>query len=98
MSKYIIFSSIIFIIGMFGIFFSRKHLIIVLMALELLLLASNINFVVFSIFLDDICGQIYSLTILTIGATESAIGLALLLIFFRKDGSIQLNVLSYLKG
>lgn len=80
MSKYLILSSMLFIIGLLGLFLSRQtHLIIILMALEIILLSANINFVIFSIYFDDLLGQIYSLLILTIGAVESAIGLAILL-------------------
>jgi len=98
MSKFIILSSIVFIIGLFGMFLSRKHLIIILMALEILLLASNINFIIFSVYLDDMLGQIYSLLILTIGATESAIGLAILIVYYRLRGSIAIDTINALKG
>lgn len=98
MFKYLILSSALFIIGMFGMFLSRKNLITILMALELLLLSANINFVIFSIYLDDMLGQINSLLILTIGATESAIGLAILMLFYRLRGSISVDTIYALKG
>lgn len=98
MFKYLILSSALFIIGMFGMFLSRKHLIIILMALEILLLSANINFIVFSIYLDDMIGQVYSLLILTIGATESAIGLAILILYYRLRGSIAIDTINTLKG
>jgi NADH-quinone oxidoreductase subunit K len=98
MYKYLILSSALFIIGMFGMFLSRKHLIIILMALEILLLSANINFIIFSIYLDDMMGQIYSLLILTIGATESAIGLAILILYYRLRGSIAIDTINTLKG
>lgn len=98
MYKYLILSSALFIIGMFGMFLSRKHLIIILMALEILLLSANINFIIFSIYLDDMIGQIYSLLILTIGATESAIGLAILILYYRLRGSIAVDTINTLKG
>jgi len=80
MPTYLVLSSTVFIIGIFGMFLSRRHLIIILMSLELILLASNINFIIFSVYLDDILGQVYGLLILTIGAAESAIGLAILIV------------------
>jgi len=98
MSKYIILSSILFIIGMFGMFLSRKHLIIILMALEIILLSANINFIIFSIYFDDMMGQIYCLLVLTIGATESAIGLAILIVYYRLRGSIAVDTIYTLKG
>jgi len=98
MSSYVILSSILFIIGMFGMFLSRKHLIIILMALEILLLAANINFVIFSIYLDDLLGQVYCLIILTIGASESAIGLAILIVYYRLRGAISIDLIHVLKG
>lgn len=98
MFNYLILSSALFIIGMFGMFLSRKHLIIILMSLEILLLSANINFIVFSIYLDDMLGQIYSLLVLTIGATESAIGLAILIVYYRLRGAISVDLIYVLKG
>ncbi len=98
MIKYLILSSSLFIIGLFGMLLSRKHLIIILMALELLLLAININFTVCSIYHDDIVGQIYTLLILAVGATESAIGLALLIVYYRLRSSISIELITHLKG
>ncbi len=96
MVKFVVFSGIIFSIGVYGLL-ARKHLIITLMSLELILLASTLNFIVFSIYLDDILGQIYGLLIFTIGATESAIGLALIVLYYRLRGTIMMD--SYaLKG
>jgi len=83
---------------MFGMFLSRKHLIIILMALEIILLSANINFIIFSIFFDDMIGQIYCLLVLTIGATESAIGLAILIVYYRLRGSIAVDTIYTLKG
>jgi len=94
----ILISLIIFIIGISGMFFSRKHIIIILISLELLLLSININFVIFSIFLDDFLGQIFALIILGVAAAESALGLAILIIYYRLRGSISIDVLSLLKG
>jgi len=97
MPTYLVLSSTIFIIGIFGMFLSRRHLIIILMSLELILLASNINFIIFSVYLDDILGQVYGL-ILTIGAAESAIGLAILIVYYRLRGSISVDIINVLKG
>jgi NADH-quinone oxidoreductase subunit K len=98
MSGYLIVSTLLFIIGIFGMFLSRKHIIIVLISLELIYIALSINFVVFSIFLDDILGQIYCLLILTVAAAESALGLALLIIYYRLRGGISVDLISLLKS
>lgn len=98
MSKYLILSVILIIISMIGLFVTRKHLIIMLMSLELLLLASSLNFIIFSLFIDDILGQIYCFLIFTVGAAESAIGLALVITFYRVRGSISSELIKYLKG
>lgn len=99
MSKYLFLSSMLFIIGLLGLFLSRQtHLIIILMALEIILLSANINFIIFSIYFDDLLGQIYSLLILTIGAVESAIGLAILIVYYRLRGSIAVDMIYTLKG
>ena len=82
---------IVFFIGLIGIILNRKNILIVIMSIELLLLAVNLNFAVFSIYLDDITGQIFIIFILTIAATESAIGLAIITVFFRLKNSIDLE-------
>jgi NADH-quinone oxidoreductase subunit K len=82
---------IVFFIGLIGIILNRKNILIVIMSIELLLLAINLNFAVFSIYLDDIIGQIFIIFILTIAATESAIGLAIITVFFRLKNSIDLE-------
>jgi NADH-quinone oxidoreductase subunit K len=82
---------IVFFIGLIGIILNRKNILIVIMSIELLLLAVNLNFAVFSIYLDDIMGQIFIIFILTIAATESAIGLAIITVFFRLKNSIDLE-------
>ena len=82
---------ILFIIGLAGIIFNRKNILIIIMSIELLLLSINLNFAAFSIYLDDIIGQIFVLFILTIAATESAIGLAIITVFYRLKNSIQLE-------
>jgi NADH-quinone oxidoreductase subunit K len=81
-----------------GLFLTRKHIILLLLSIELIFLAINFNFIVFSVFLDDLVGQFYSLCVITIAAAESAIGLAILVIFFKLRGSISLDVINYLKG
>ena len=83
---------------MFGIFLNRKNIIIILMSIELILLAVNINFVSFSFFLGDLTGQIFSLFILTVAAAEAAIGLAILVCFFRNKGSIAVDDANVMKG
>jgi NADH-quinone oxidoreductase subunit K len=84
-------TSIVFFIGLIGIVFNRKNILIIIMSIELLLLAVNLNFAALSIYLDDIVGQIFVLFILTIAATESAIGLAIITVFYRLKNSIELE-------
>lgn len=79
-------------------FLSRKHVIIILISLELLLLSANFNFIVFSVFLDDLLGQIYSLMVLVLAASESAIALAIIIVYYRLRGGISVNLLNLLKG
>jgi NADH-quinone oxidoreductase subunit K len=98
MSYYLLISITLFLIGTFGMFFSRKHVIIILISLELILLASNINLVIFSIFLDDILGQIYAVLVLTVAAAESALGLAILIVYYRLRGGISIDLISLLKA
>ena len=88
----------LFLIGVFGIFLNRKNVIILLMSIELILLAVNINFVSFSYFLGDLTGQIFTLFILTVAAAEAAIGLAILVCFFRNKGSIAVEDVNVMKG
>jgi len=91
-------SMVLFLISMFGLFLLRRNLIIILMSIELLLLSVNFNFIVFSIYLDDIMGQIFTLVILTVAAAESSIGLAILVMYYRRKGIISINVLNNIKG
>ncbi len=91
-------SSIIFIIGILGIFLARKNIILVLICIEVMLIALNIFFVFFSIYLDDILGYFFSFFILTLAAAESAIGLAILIVFYRLNQSINIDFLSYIKA
>jgi NADH-quinone oxidoreductase subunit K len=95
---YLTLGAILFTIGVFGIFLNRKNVIIILMCIELMLLAVNINFVAFSAFMDDLAGQVFSMFILTVAAAEAAIGLAILVTFFRAKGSIAVEDISGLKG
>ncbi|HWQ38858.1 MAG TPA: NADH-quinone oxidoreductase subunit NuoK [Burkholderiales bacterium] len=98
LSHYLILGAILFAISIVGIFLNRKNVIILLMAIELMLLAVNLNFVAFSHFLDDIAGQVFVFFILTVAAAESAIGLAILVVLFRNVRSINVDDLDRLKG
>ena len=98
LENYLLLGAIIFTIGIVGIFLNRKNLIVILMCIELLLLAVNINLVSFSIFLNDINGQIFTLFILTVAAAEAAIGLAIIVVYFRNSGSIRVEEIEKLKG
>lgn len=98
MFSYIFLSSILFFFGVFGMFFSRKHIIVILLSLELILLSVDINFCIFSVFLDDLLGQIFALLILTVAAAESSIGLAILIIYYRLRGGISIDLISLLKS
>ena len=89
---------IIFTLGVFGIFVNRKNVIVILMSIELILLSVNINMVAFSVYLQNITGQIFTLFILTVAAAEAAIGLAILVVFFRNRGSIQVEDINSMKG
>ena len=95
---YLALASILFVIGIFGVFLNKKNIIIILMSIELMLLAVNINFVAFSSYLNDITGQIFSLLVLTVAAAEAAIGLAILVIYFRNKGSISVEDITEMKG
>ena len=98
LSHYLTVAAILFTIGIFGIFLNRKNLIVLLMAIELMLLAVNLNFVAFSYYLGDMAGQVFVFFILTVAAAESAIGLAILVVVFRNRNSINVEDLSSLKG
>ena len=98
LSHYLIFASILFTIGIFGIFLNRKNIIIILMSIELILLSVNINFVAFSSYLGDIFGQVFALFILTVAAGEAAIGLAILVVYFRNRGNINVENINAMKG
>jgi NADH-quinone oxidoreductase subunit K len=98
LTDYLIVSAALFAIGMAGILLNRKHLIVILMAIELILLAVNTNLIAFSHFLNDVNGEIFVFFILTVAAAEAAIGLALLVLLFRNRGTIDANELNSLKG
>ncbi len=98
LSHYLTVAAILFTLGVLGIFLNRKNVIVILMSVELILLAVNINLVAFSTFLDDITGQVFALFVLTVAAAEAAIGLAILVVFFRNRGSIAVEDVSSLRG
>ena len=98
LGHYLTVSAILFTIGIFGIFLNRKNVIVILMSIELILLAVNINLVAFSAFLGDIVGQVYALIVLTVAAAEAAIGLAILVVFYRIRGSIAVEDINLMKG
>jgi NADH-quinone oxidoreductase subunit K len=95
---YLVVAAILFTIGVFGIFVNRKNVIVILMSIELILLAVNINLVAFSVFLHDVVGQIYAMFVLTVAAAESAVGLAILVTFFRNRGDIAVDDASMMRG
>ena len=90
-TKYLFVAMVLFLLGLSGIFLNRKNIIILLMSIELMLLSINFNFIIFSIFLDDILGQLFALLVLTVAAAESAIGLAILVIYYRVRGTIAIE-------
>ena len=98
LGHYLSVAAILFTLGIFGIFLNRKNVIIILMSIELILLAVNINLVAFSSFLGDITGQIFAIFVLTVAAAEAAIGLAILVVYFRNRGSIAVEDVNLMKG
>jgi NADH-quinone oxidoreductase subunit K len=98
LSHYLTVGAILFTIGVFGIFLNRKNVIVILMSIELMLLAVNINFVAFSAFLGDLVGQIFVLLILTVAAAEAAIGLAIVVVYYRIRGSIAVDDINLMRG
>jgi NADH-quinone oxidoreductase subunit K len=95
---YLVVSAILFVMGVLGIFINRRNIIIILMAIELILLAVNINLVAFSAYLGDLSGQIFSMFVLTVAAGEAAIGLAILVIYFRGRGTVAVDDANRMKG
>jgi NADH-quinone oxidoreductase subunit K len=98
LAHYLTVAAILFTLGIFGIFLNRKNVIIILMSIELMLLSVNINFVAFSSFLGDLVGQVFAMFVLTVAAAEAAIGLAILVIYFRNRGTIAVADIDLLKG
>ena len=98
LTHFLILSSLLFVIGIGGIFLNRKNIINILMSIELMLLSVNINFVAFSAYLDNLLGQIFSLFILTIAAAEAAIGLAILVVYFRNRDTVAVEDVSQMRG
>jgi NADH-quinone oxidoreductase subunit K len=98
LSHYLVLAAILFTTGVFGIFLNRRNVIIILMSIELILLAVNVNFVAFSAYLGDLAGQIFAMFVLTVAAGEAAIGLAIVVVFFRNRGSIEVEDVNLMKG
>jgi NADH-quinone oxidoreductase subunit K len=98
LGNFIIVSVTLFTIGLVGFLVNRKNILLLLLALEIMLLAVNINFVVFSVFLDDLLGQIFTLIVLTVAAAESALGLAILIVYYRVRGGIALDTVQTLRS
>jgi NADH-quinone oxidoreductase subunit K len=98
LSHYLTVAAILFTLGVFGIFLNRKNVIIIMMSIELILLSVNINFVAFSYFLGDLTGQVFTMFVLTVAAAEAAIGLAIVVVFFRNRGTIEVEDINRMKG
>ena len=98
LSHYLVLAAIMFTLGVFGIFLNRKNVIIIMMSIELILLAVNINLVAFSAHLGDLVGQVFALFVLTVAAAEAAIGLAIIVIYFRNRGTIEVEDINLMKG
>ena len=98
LGHYLILGAIIFSIGICGIFLNRKNVIVILMSIELILLAVNINLVSFSIYLNDLVGQIFTMFVLTVAAAEAAIGLAIIVVYFRNKGSVRVEDINSMRG
>ncbi len=98
LAHYLVVAAILFTLGIFGIFLNRKNVIVILMSIELMLLAVNINLVAFSAHLDDLVGQIFALLVLTVAAAEAAVGLAIVVVYYRNRGSIAVDDINMMKG
>lgn len=98
LEHYLILSSLLFAVGVSGLFMNRKNVITILMSVELMLLAVNINFVAFSVYLQDIVGQVFSIIVLSIAAAEVSIGLAILVLYYRNRGSIEIEDINQMRG
>ena len=97
-TNYLAVASVLFLIGLSGIILNRKNIVVMLMSVELMLLAVNLNFIIYSVYLDDIMGQVFALLILTVAAAEAAIGLAILVVYYRVRGSISVENIHLLRG
>ncbi len=98
LGSYLAVAAILFTLGVLGIFINRKNVIVILMSIELILLSVNLNFVAFSSFLNDIVGQVFAMLVLTVAAAEAAIGLAILVVYFRNRGTIAVEDINMMKG
>jgi NADH-quinone oxidoreductase subunit K len=98
LAKYLTVALILFLICISGIILNRKNIIVMLMSIELMLLAVNLNFIIFSVYLDDVMGQLFAILILTVAAAESAIGLAILVVYYRVRGSVTVENIHLLRG
>jgi NADH-quinone oxidoreductase subunit K len=98
LAHYLTVAAILFTLGIFGIFLNRKNVIIILMSIELMLLAINLNLVAFSAYLGDLVGQVFAMFVLTVAAAEAAIGLAILVVYFRNRGSIEVEDINLMRG
>ncbi len=98
LNHYLVVAAILFTIGILGIFINRRNVIVILMSIELMLLAVNINFVAFSVFQNNLVGQIFTMIVLTVAAAEAAIGLAILVVYFRNRGNIAVEDINQMKG
>ena len=98
LSHYLTVAAILFTLGIFGIFLNRKNVIIILMSIELMLLAINLNLVAFSAYLGDLAGQVFAMFVLTVAAAEASIGLAILVVYFRNRGSIEVEDINLMRG
>ena len=98
LAHYLTVAAIVFTLGVFGIFLNRKNVIIIMMSIKLILLAVNINFVAFSAYLHDLSGQLFAMFILTVAAGEAAIGLAIIVVYFRNRGSIEVDDINMMRG
>jgi NADH-quinone oxidoreductase subunit K len=98
LSHYLTLAAVVFTTGIFGIFLNRKNVIVILMSIELILLSININFVAFSAYMGDLAGQIFAMFVLTVAAGEAAIGLAIVVVYFRNRGSIEVEDINLMKG
>jgi len=98
LSHYLTLGAILLVLGVFGIFLNRKNVIVILMSVELILLAANLNFIAFSAALGDLVGQVFTMLVLTVAAAEAAIGLAIVVVYFRNRGTIEVEDISTMRG